>query len=87
MRYSVSYTPEYGDYSVGLRIITNVNKQEMKKVLKEIQEGVFARNWIVENQAGRPNFMSRRRIESEHQVEQVGRELRSMMSWNNEIEV
>ena len=87
MRYSVSDTAEYGDYSVGRRIITDETKKEMKKVLKEIQEGVFARNWIVENQAGRPNFMSRRRIESEHQVEQVGRELRAMMSWNNEIEV
>jgi ketol-acid reductoisomerase len=87
MRYSVSDTAEYGDYCIGRRIITDETKQEMKKVLKEIQEGVFARNWILENQAGRPNFMSRRRIESEHQVEQVGRELRAMMSWNNEIEV
>jgi ketol-acid reductoisomerase len=87
MRYSVSDTAEYGDYSVGRRIITDETKKEMKKVLQEIQEGVFARNWILENQAGRPNFMSRRKIESEHQVEKVGRELRSMMSWNNEIEV
>ena len=87
MRYSVSDTAEYGDYSIGRRIITDETKKEMKKVLQEIQEGVFARNWILENQAGRPNFMSRRRIESEHQVEQVGRELRAMMSWNNEIEV
>ena len=87
MRYSVSDTAEYGDYSVGRRIITDETKKEMKKVLQEIQEGVFARNWILENQAGRPNFMSRRRIESEHQVEKVGRELRAMMSWNNEIEV
>jgi ketol-acid reductoisomerase len=87
MRYSVSDTAEYGDFCIGRRIITDETKQEMKKVLKEIQEGVFARNWILENQAGRPNFMSRRRIESEHQVEQVGRELRAMMSWNNEIEV
>lgn len=87
MRYSVSDTAEYGDYSIGRRIITDETKKEMKKVLQEIQEGIFARNWILENQAGRPNFMSRRRLESEHQVEQVGRELRSMMSWNNEIEV
>lgn len=87
MRYSVSDTAEYGDYSVGRRIITEDTKKEMKKVLTEIQEGVFARNWILENQAGRPNFLSRRRIESEHLVEKVGKELRSMMSWNNEIEV
>lgn len=87
MRYSVSDTAEYGDYCVGRRIITDDTKKEMKKVLQEIQEGVFARNWILENQVGRPNFMSRRRIESEHQVEKVGRELRAMMSWNQEIEV
>jgi len=87
MRYSVSDTAEYGDYSIGRRIITDQTKQEMKKVLQEIQEGVFARNWILENQVGRPNFLSRRRIESEHQVEKVGRELRAMMSWNQEIEV
>jgi ketol-acid reductoisomerase len=87
MRYSVSDTAEYGDYCVGRRIITAETKKEMKKVLQEIQEGVFARNWILENQVGRPNFMSRRRIESEHQVEKVGRELRAMMSWNKEIEV
>lgn len=87
MRYSISDTAEYGDYCIGRRIITDETKKEMKKVLKEIQEGVFAKNWILENQAGRPNFSSRRRIESEHQVEQVGRELRAMMSWNKEIEV
>ena len=87
MRYSVSDTAEYGDYCIGRRIITAETKKEMKKVLQEIQEGIFARNWILENQVGRPNFLSRRRIESEHQVEQVGRELRAMMSWNKEIEV
>ncbi len=86
MRYSVSDTAEYGDYMIGRRIITEETKKEMKKVLQEIQEGVFARNWIMENQVGRPNFMSRRRIESEHQVEKVGRELRAMMSWNKEID-
>jgi len=87
MRYSVSNTAEYGDYCIGRRIITAETKKEMKKVLQEIQEGIFARNWVLENQAGCPNFLSRRRIESEHQVEQVGRELRAMMSWNKEIEV
>jgi ketol-acid reductoisomerase len=68
MRYSVSDTAEYGDYCVGRRIITEETKNEMRKVLREIQEGVFARNWILENQAGRPNFLSRRRIEQEHPV-------------------
>ncbi len=87
MRYSISDTAEYGDYCTGRRIITDETKKEMKKVLKEIQEGVFARNWIMENQVGRPNLLSRRRIESEHEVEQVGRELRSLMSWNKEIDV
>lgn len=81
MRYSISDTAEYGDYMIGRRIITDETKKEMKKVLKEIQEGVFARNWIQENQANRPNFNARRRIESEHQIEVVGKELRKMMSW------
>ena len=81
MRYSISDTAEYGDYSVGKRIITEETKKEMKKVLKEIQDGTFAKNWILENQANRPNFNARRRMESEHQIEKVGRELRKMMSW------
>lgn len=84
MRYSISDTAEFGDYSVGRRIITDETRQEMRRVLREIQEGVFARSWILENQVGRPNFMSRRRLESEHQVEVVGRELRNMMSWREE---
>jgi ketol-acid reductoisomerase len=87
MRYSVSDTAEYGDYSIGRRIITDETRAEMRQVLREIQEGTFARNWILENQAGRPNFLARRRIESELLVEKVGRELRSMMSWNREIEI
>lgn len=87
MRYSISDTAEFGDYSIGRRIITEETRNEMRKVLREIQEGVFARNWILENQVGRPNFLSRRRIESEHQVEQVGRQLRSMMSWNKKADI
>ena len=83
MRYSISDTAEYGDYMVGKRIITEDTKNEMKKVLREIQDGTFAKNWILENKAGRPNFNARRRIEAEHQVEKVGAELRSMMSWTN----
>lgn len=81
MRYSISDTAEYGDYCIGKRIITDETKNEMRKVLKEIQEGVFARNWITENKVNRPNFNSRRRIEEQHQIEVVGKELRKMMSW------
>ncbi|MDR1630379.1 MAG: ketol-acid reductoisomerase, partial [Oscillospiraceae bacterium] len=69
------------DYTVGERIITDETKKEMKKVLSEIQNGEFARNWILENQANRPYFSSRRRIEAEHQVESVGKELRAKMLW------
>lgn len=83
MRYSISDTAEYGDYMIGDRIITEETKKEMKKVLTEIQDGTFARNWLMENQVGRPNFMAKRRMESEHQIETVGRELREMMSWIN----
>jgi ketol-acid reductoisomerase len=82
MRYSISDTAEYGDYCVGKRIITAETKKEMKKVLAEIQDGTFARNWILENQCGRMNFNARRRLESEHPIEKVGKELRALMSWN-----
>ncbi len=82
MRYSISDTAEYGDYVTGKRIITDETRKEMKKVLKEIQDGKFAANWIMENKAaGRANFISMRRNESEHQLETVGAELRKMMSW------
>ncbi len=81
MRYSISDTAEYGDYTVGSRIITEDTRDEMRKVLKEVQNGTFAKNWIQENQANRPYFRSIRRIEAEHQVETVGKELRKMMSW------
>ena len=84
MRYSISNTAEYGDYSVGSRIITEDTKKEMKKVLTEIQNGTFARNWLLENQVGCPNFLATRRIESEHQLEKVGAELRKLMSWNED---
>lgn len=82
MRYSISDTAEYGDYCIGKRIITEDTKKEMKKVLAEIQDGTFARNWILENQCGRLNFNARRRLESEHPIEKVGKELRALMSWN-----
>lgn len=81
MRYSISDTAEYGDYTVGSRIITEETRNEMRKVLKEIQEGTFAKNWLVENQANRPYFKAKRRIESEHPLEVVGKRLRGMMSW------
>ena len=84
MRYSISDTAEYGDYHVGKRIITEETKKEMKKVLEEIQDGTFARNWITENKVGRPNFIATRRIKSEHQLEKVGKELRKMYSWSND---
>jgi len=81
MRYSISDTAEFGDYSIGKRIITDDTKAEMKKVLSEIQDGTFANRWILENKAGKPGLKARRRMESELQVEQVGTELRKMMSW------
>ena len=82
MRYSISDTAEYGDYMIGKRIITDETRKEMKKVLHEIQDGTFASKWIMENKAGgRANFLGMRRLESEHQVEKVGAELRKMMSW------
>jgi ketol-acid reductoisomerase len=81
MRYSVSDTAEYGDYSRGPRVIDGRVKDEMRKVLAEIQSGTFAKNWIVENQVGRPQFSALRRQNAEHQIEQVGANLRDMMSW------
>lgn len=84
MRYSISDTAEYGDYVTGSRIITEETKKEMKQVLKEIQEGKFAGKWIAENQVGRPYFNAKRRIEAEHPVEKVGKELRALMSWKDD---
>ena len=81
MRYSISDTAEYGDYVTGRRIITEETRAEMKRVLAEIQEGVFARNFILENQAGNPYFKATRRLEAAHPIEKVGQELRSLMPW------
>ncbi len=81
MRYSISDTAEYGDYMIGKRIINQDTRAEMKKVLSEIQNGIFAKNWILENQANRPQFIATRRKEAAHQIETVGKELRGMMSW------
>jgi len=79
MRYSVSDTAEHGDYTGGPRLITDATRAEMRKLLKEIQDGTYARNWIEENEKGRPWFTEQRRKEQTHQVEQVGARLRAMM--------
>ena len=84
MKYSISNTAEYGDYITGPKIITEDTKNAMRGVLKDIQEGVFARNWLLENQIGCTNFMAKRRMEADHQLEKVGKELRQLMSWTNE---
>ena len=81
MRYSISDTAEYGDYVTGSRIITDETKKEMKQVLTEIQDGTFAKKWLLENQVGRPTFNAMRRMEAEHPIEKVGKELREMISW------
>jgi ketol-acid reductoisomerase len=81
MRYSVSDTAEFGDYSRGPRIVDDHVRAEMKKILGEIQSGQFAREWVLENQANRVSFLATRRVEAEHPIEEVGKRLRSMMSW------
>jgi ketol-acid reductoisomerase len=81
MRFSISDTAQYGDFMIGERIVTDDTKKEMKQVLKEIQTGQFARNWILENQANRPVFTAINEREKEHQIEVVGKQLREMMSW------
>jgi ketol-acid reductoisomerase len=81
MRYSVSDTAEFGDYTRGRRIVTEETRDEMRQILDEIQTGEFAREWILENQAGRPVFNALRRIEADHPIEEVGKQLRGMMSW------
>lgn len=82
MRYSISDTAEYGDYRTGKRIITEDTRKEMEKILREIQDGTFASEWITENRAGRrAKFLATLQLESEHQVETVGAKLRKMMCW------
>lgn len=81
MRYSVSNTAEYGDLTRGPRVITGETKKEMKKILDEIQNGEFALEWMLENKANKPRFSALRRKGAEHQIEEVGNRLRSMMSW------
>jgi ketol-acid reductoisomerase len=81
MRYSISDTAEYGDYTRGPKIIDDHVRQNMKQVLQNIRSGAFAREWIIENQAGRPSFLALRRQNAEHMIEKVGAELRAMMPW------
>lgn len=81
MRYSISDTAEYGDYVTGPRIITDETKKEMRKVLQEIQQGVFARNFLLENKANMASFKAIRRMQAETKIEAVGKELRAMMPW------
>jgi len=87
MRYSVSNTAEYGDYTRGPRIVTEQTKAEMRKILEEIRNGQFAKEWILENKANAPAFKAMRRRERDHLIEQVGRQLRRMMTWINAKEV
>jgi ketol-acid reductoisomerase len=81
MRYSVSDTAEYGDYTRGPRVIDDMVREEMEQILSEIQDGSFAREWILENQAGRPSFNIMKRREANHEIEVVGQQLRKMMPW------
>jgi ketol-acid reductoisomerase len=81
MRYSVSDTAEYGDYTRGPRVIDEMVADEMRQILAEIQDGSFAKEWILENQAGRPTYNALKRMDAEHPIEIVGAELRKMMPW------
>ena len=83
MRHSISDTAEYGDYVSGKRVVGETSRQAMEQVLKEIQDGTFANNWIAENQNGRPEFNKIAASEKEHSIEQVGSKLRQMMVWVN----
>ena len=81
MRFSVSDTAEYGDYTRGPRVIDELAREEMRQILSEIQDGSFAREWILENLAGRPSFNTMKRRDAAHPIEVVGKQLRAMMPW------
>ena len=81
MRYSISDTAEYGDMVIGKKIITEETRKNMKKILKDVQSGDFARDWILENQAGRPVYNAIKKKEENHPIEIVGKKLRKMMTW------
>ena len=83
MRYSISNTAEYGDYITGPKIVTEETKKNMKKILADIQDGTFAKDWLLENQAGCPHFMAMRKRAAEEPYEKVGAELRKLYSWND----
>ncbi len=83
MRYSISNTAEYGDYITGTKIVTEDTKKAMKKVLSDIQDGSFAKEWLLENQVGCPHFNAMRKREGAHQLEKTGAELRKLYSWND----
>ena len=83
MRYSISNTAEYGDYITGPKIVTDETKKAMKKILADIQDGSFAKEWLLENQAGCPHFNAMRKRESEQPLEQIGKNLRKLYSWND----
>ena len=84
MRYSISDTAEYGDYTRGSRIVTDETRAEMRRILEEIRTGAFAREWLAENRQGRPNFERMRQADRDQQIERVGAELRAMMPWSEE---
>ncbi|WP_242343247.1 ketol-acid reductoisomerase [Anaeromyxobacter terrae] len=84
MRHSISDTAEYGDYTRGPRVVTSQTKDEMRKILREIQSGQFAKEFIIENSVGRPMFDKMREAEAQHPIEEVGKRLRDMMSWIRE---
>lgn len=84
MRYSISDTAEFGDYIAGPRVVTEEAKKAMKGILTDIQNGTFAKNWLLENQVGRPFFNATKNKEAEHEIEKVGSELRNMMSWTKQ---
>ena len=87
MRHSISNTAEYGDYTRGKRIITEETRNEMRKILAEIQNGDFAKEWILENKAGAPSFKATRRRERVHEIETVGKQLRRLMTWIDAKEI
>ncbi|MBC6497191.1 MAG: ketol-acid reductoisomerase [Alphaproteobacteria bacterium GM7ARS4] len=84
MRYSISNTAEYGDYTSGPRLINDSTKKRMRAILHDIQTGAFVKEWVNENQAGQPSFKARRRLEAEHSIEETGKKLRAMMPWISE---
>ncbi len=83
MRYSISNTAEYGDYITGPKIVTEETKKAMKQILSDIQDGTFAKDWLLENRIGAPHFKAMRKREAAHQLEKVGEELRKLYSWND----